>query len=167
MLPTEYRLKQVLPVTLTVIPTITAAGIYAAGDAVGGLMEFTNAVGDSRESGVIQAFIIIDDDKESDIMELHLFNQTFSATTDNAAFAPSDDDLENYIGYVECIVADYTDFADNSTAVTKNINLPFNLVADGTSLFGQLVTRGTPTYTAVDDLTIKLVVLQDWCTTRN
>ena len=155
-----YRLKQQMPVTLSVTPVINTA-IYTAGDALGGLLTFTSAVHDGRESGVIQAFIIIDDALQSDITELHLFNQTFTASANNAIFSPSDADLQNYIGYVECIVADYTDFEDNSAAAAKNINLPFNLVSGGTSLFGQLVTRGTPTYAAVDDITVKLVILQD------
>jgi len=31
----------------------------------------------------------------------------------------------------------------------------------GTSMFGQLVTRGTPTFAAVDDVTVKIGLLQD------
>ena len=31
----------------------------------------------------------------------------------------------------------------------------------GTSMFGQLVTRGTPTYAATDDVTVTVSLLQD------
>ena len=41
------------------------------------------------------------------------------------------------------------------TQGTRRIDL------SGTSLFGQLVTRGAPTYAATDDITVKVKLLQD------
>ena len=154
----RYRLRKALTVVVTDTPTITA-GIYSANDAVGGLITFTNAVSPDLRTGTIQAFILIDDGLQSDATELHLFDRAFTPTADNAAFAPSDADLLNHLGYVELATGDYTDFATNSVGFVKNQKLPF--VLNGTSLFGQLVTRGTPTYTATDDLTVKLVIIQD------
>jgi hypothetical protein len=150
-----------VPTTVSVTPVITAAGIYAAGDALGGLLTFADAADSDYGSGVIEAFVVIDKDQEMDGLELHLFNQTFTATADNAAFDPSDADMANWIGFIEVVAGDYADFADNSAAILRNQNLPFNLVADGTSLFGQLVTRATPTYTATSDITVKLIIQQD------
>ena len=149
------------PITIVQTPTVTAAGAYTAGDAVGGLLTFANAGDASYSSGVIDAVIVIDKDSEDVALELHLFNVTFTATADNAAFDPSDADLANYIGYIEIGTGDYTAFNDNSVACVKNQNLQFNLVDAGTSLFGQLVTRGTPTYTATTDITVKVVIQQD------
>ncbi len=148
-------------VTLSAIPTVTASSAYTAKDAQGGLITFTNAVKKGRGSGTIEAIIIIDDAKQADITEIHFFNQTFTASVDHAIFSPSDEDLENYIGYGEVIVADFIDLDDNSVAVIRDLNLPFNLVSGGTSLFAQMVTRGTPTYAAVDDITVKVVIRQD------
>ena len=144
--------------TVTDNPTITA-GAYSANDAVGGLITFADAAYKTFGSGVIQTILVIDDAKQSAELELHLFNKTFPATSDNDAFDPTDDDLENYIGFILVTTADYADFTDNSAASVSNVGLAFSLL--GTSLFGQLVTRGTPTYAATDDLTIKLAILQD------
>ena len=154
-----YRLRKHSTIVFKDTPTITA-GAYSANEAVGGLITFTNvATTDSRGSGVIQSITIIDDAAQNAELELHLFDRTFTATTDNAAFDPTDADLENYIGYILVTTADYAGFVDNSAAHVSNVGLAFNLA--GTSLFGQLVTRGTPTYAATDDLTIKIGVLQD------
>ena len=154
-----YRLRKHTTIVFKDTPTITA-GAYSANEAVGGLITFTNvATADSRGSGVIQSITIIDDDKQNAELELHLFDRTFTPTADNAAFAPSDADLENYLGYILVTPADYKDFVDNSVAHVSNIGLAYDL--DGANLFGQLVTRGTPSYNATDDLTIKIAILQD------
>ena len=146
--------------TVTDNPTITA-GAYSANDAVGGLITFADAAYKTFGSGVIQTILVIDDAKQSAELELHLFNKTFTATSDNAAFDPTDGDLENYIGFILVTTADYASLTDNSAASVSNVGLAFNLTSGGTSLFGQLVTRGTPSYAATDDLTIKLAILQD------
>ena len=146
--------------TTTVKPTITA-GAYSANDAVGGLMTFNAAAYKTFGSGVIQTITIVDDAAQNAEMELHLFDQTFTATGDNDAFDPSDADLENYLGYILVTTADYKSFTDNSAASVSNVGLAFNLVSTGVNLFGQLVTRGTPTYVATSDLTVKLAILQD------
>jgi len=150
------------PKTIAITPTISAAAIYAAGDALGGLLEFTDAGNADYGSGVIEGLVIIDDDQEQDGLELHLFDRTFTATADNAPWDPTDADLENWIGFLEIVAGDYADFTDNSAAILRNQNLPFNLVSGGTSLFGQLVTRETPTYTLVGDITVKLIIQRDW-----
>jgi hypothetical protein len=147
--------------TISVTPVVTAAGAYTAGDALGGLLTFANAAEKGRGSGVVQTVILIDNDVEEDATELHLFNQTFTATADNAAFDPSDADLANYVGSINVSAGSYTAFTDNSVATVNNAGLAFELVSGGTSLFGQLVTRGTPTYAATDDVTVKITVLQD------
>ena len=154
-----YRLRKHTTIVFKDTPTITA-GAYSANDAVGGLITFANvATTDSRGSGVIQSITIIDDAAQNAELELHLFDRTFTATGNNDAFAPSDDDLENYLGYILVTPADYRSFASNSAAHVSNIGLAYDL--DDRSLFCQLVTRGTPTYAATDDLTVKIAILQD------
>ena len=145
-------------ITISQTPTVTAAGIYAAGDAVGGLLTFANAARVSGGGGVIKNMIIIDDDKETGALELWLFNQTFSATADNAPFTVSDADLENCIGVISTVNGDWFAAADNQVAdveASKRYDLT------GTSMFGQLVTRGTQTYTTTTDLTVKIALLRD------
>ena len=144
--------------TIPQTPTISASTIYAAGDAVGGLLTFVNAARVSAGGGVIKSMIIVDDDQEAGALELWLFNQTFTATADNAAFDPSEADLENLVGVITTNDGTWFDTANQSVA---DVEASRRYDLTGTSLFGQLVTRGTQTYTAVDDLTVKIGLLQD------
>lgn len=137
-------------------PTISAGSIYAIGDAVGGLLTFANAAAVSGGTITITAVVIIDEDQELAPLELVLFDRTFTATSDNALFDPSDADLANCIGVIK--VSDYANFVDNSVA-TRECRLTAKL--NGTDLFGQLVVRSTPTYTATDDITVIVQVAQD------
>ena len=152
LLPTSSKVVRV-----SVTPTITAAGIYASGDAVGGLLTFANAARVSGGSIVIEAATIIDNDSEVATLELILFDQTFTPTADNAAFDPTDADLANVIGVVP--FSTYQTFADNSITHRSALGLACKLA--GTSLFGQLVVRGTPTYTATSDITVILHIVQN------
>jgi len=167
-LPQPYPLicnEDILTIVQT--PTISAAGIYAARDALGGLLTFTDAVIAPGEGAEIITVVIIDDDQELCPIDLVLFNQAFTPTVDNAPFAPSDADMQNCIGFINIAATDYSDFSTNSVAAkTSGLRMPyhFNLVSGGTSLYGQMVVAGgaTPTYTATDDLTIKIVVRRRW-----
>ena len=137
-------------------PTITA-GAYAAGDAVGGLLTFAQAASIYKGEGKIVKVVVIGDGAQDENLILHLFDRTFTAMADNAAWDPSDADMQNCIGHIEIAAADYMAGANNSVA-TVLIDMAIDLAATGTSLFGQLESVGTPTYTAVDDLTIKVTV---------
>ena len=140
-------------------PTITA-GAYSALDAVGGLLEFEDACTPYSNSGKIAQAILLDDAKQAALLYLVLFDRTFTATADNAAFAVSDADLQNVIGVVEFAVADYVSINANCYAEKLDFTeLPFVLIEGGTSLFGQLfVKTSTPTYVATDDIVVKLII---------
>jgi hypothetical protein len=149
------------PITIAITPTISAAAIYAAGDAIGGKLTFANAVRAAGRGGTIVKVVVVDDDKELAPVDLVLFDRDFGATADNAPFDPTDADMENCMGYIDVAATDYGSFNDNSVAAkASGLRMPFDysLAAGVTSLFGQLVVRGTPTYTAVGDLTIKIGV---------
>ena len=144
-------------ITIALIPTVTV-GAYSAGDAVGGLLTFPNAGRASAMGSVLTDVLIVDDAGQDAELELWLFNATFTAIADNDAWAPSEADLEKCIAVVSTV--DGTWRAAGTPSViniecTRRIDIP------GTSRFGQLVTRGTPTYAAVDDVTVKIKLLQD------
>lgn len=141
-------------------PAISAAAIYAAKEAVGGKLTFANAARVAAGSGIINSVVIIDNDGESAELVLALYQADFVASADNAPFDPTDADNLNLIGHVKILAADYQTFTDNGVATVSGINLPFKLPA-GTSIYGQLMCTGAPTYTAVTDLTVKLGILQD------
>jgi len=138
-------------------PAITA-GAYAAGDTVGGLLTFANAARMSGGGGVITDIIIVDDAGQDAELELWLFDRTFTAIADNAAWAPAEADLENCIAVIS--TSGWTWRAAGTPSVV-NAECTRRYDLTGTSLFGQLATRGTPTYVATDDITVKVKVLAD------
>jgi hypothetical protein len=144
-------------ITISQTPTITA-GAYSAGDAVGGLLTFTGAGRVSAYGGVLTNVLLIDDAGQDAQLELWLFNQTFTAISDNAAWAPSEADLENLICVISSLDGIWTAAGTPSVSFIEK-TIRYDLT--GTNMFGQLVTRGTPTYVATDDLTVKVGLLQD------
>ena len=136
-----------------------AAGAYTAGDAVGGLLTFANAASISGGSGYIVDIIIVDNAGQNVPYELHLFDRTFTAMADNAAWDPSDADMQNWLGFINVATSDRAAGSNNSGSnKTSGQRMPKKYILNGTSLFGQLVTRGAPTYAATDDITVKLLV---------
>ena len=125
---------------------------------VGGRMEFPNAARVAGGCGVIEKVVIVDDGNQDAALDLVLYDRTFTPTADNAPLAPSDADLQNCEGHVRIVATDYSSFANNSEAVVSP-GLRYKLL--GTSLFAQMGTPGTPTYTATDDLTVKLLVTRE------
>jgi len=137
-------------------PVVTA-GIYASGDAVGGLLEFENVVSPFEPSAEIVGAILLDKGNQVSLLHLVLFDRTFTPTADNSPFDPSDADLANVIGRIDFLAASYEGFADNASCHIIG-DTPIVLVDGGTSLFGQLYAESTPTYASTSDLTVKLIV---------
>lgn len=145
---------------LAATPTITA-GAYSANDAVGGMMTLTSAGLGGQSSGIINSITIIDLAKQSLGIDIFIFDRSFTPTADNAAFDPSDGDMANCIGVISVSASDYYPWADGSVACKTNVNIPYVIPSDGTTIYAQAVTRGTPTYAATTDLTFKFGVTQD------
>ena len=145
--------------TVALIPAISAAAIYHAGDAVGGLLTFANSARVAGSGGVIKSVLLVDDSGTDVALELWLFNATFVAMADHAAWAPAEADLEKLIGVIYSTDGAWAAAGTPSVNSIKAIGLRYDLT--GTSMFGQLVTRGTPTFAAVDDVTVKVQLLQD------
>lgn len=143
-------------VRVTQTPTVSTSPAYTAKDAVGGLLTFANAVRISGGAGQLLTVTVIDNSQQRPSLELVLFDRTFTNSTDNAIFAPSDADLANCIGVVS--VNSWADFSTNSIATVSAVGLGF--VLNGTSLFGQLLTRGTPTFVATTDIIVAVDILQ-------
>lgn len=142
-------------------PTITA-GAYTANDALGGLLTFANVVDPDTRTGRIVLAQIIDKAGQSAATDIFLFDATFTATADNAAF-PTTSPTEafigtNCIGLVSVAAADYKAYSGGSVAV---VQMDRRLVLPTTTLYAQAVTRGTPTYAATSDIIIRLTVERD------
>jgi len=143
---------------VTATPTVTA-GAYSSGDAVGGLLEFENVCSAFQPDAEIVGAILIDKGNQAVLLHLVLFDRTFTATADNAAFDPTDADLANVIGMIHFVAADYEAFTDNAICHVESAQSDHVVLVDGgTSLFGQLFAESTPTYASTSDLTIKLLI---------
>ena len=143
---------------LSATPTVSAAVAYAAGDSVGGKITLANAIPISAGRGTIEAVILTDLAKQDAALDILFFNDDPSGTTftDNAAFDLADADIGKYAGHVSLVAANYSSLADNSVAVLRNVGLPFKLA--GTTLYAHIVSRGTPTYAAVGDITLRVLI---------
>ena len=143
--------------SFTATPVISAAGIYASGDALGGLLTFEDVCSAFEPGAEIVGAYLIDQDKESVLTKLLLFDRSVTPTADNSPLDVSDADLLNLIAVIEFPAASYVALNDNSVCHVEP-DIPIKLVDAGTDLFGLLATYGTPTYTAVNDLIVKLIV---------
>ena len=145
-------------ITISQTPTVSAGVAYAADEAVGGLLTFADAARVVGGGGVIKDVIILDDAGQDAELELWLFNAAFTAMVDNAAWAPSEPDLRNLVAIIT--TSDGAWFAAGTPSAARvEVSQRYDL--GGTSLFGQLVTRGTPTFAATDDITVIIGLLQD------
>ena len=144
-------------ISISQTPTVTA-GIYAANDAVGGLLTFADAATAAGRGGIITSMIILDDAGQDAATELWLFNATFTAMADNAPWAPSEADLRKLVAIIATSGGAY--FAAGTPSAAR-VECAQRYDCVGTSLFGQLVTRGTPTYVATDDVSVILGLTQD------
>jgi hypothetical protein len=138
-------------------PTVTA-GAYAAGDTVGGLLTFANAERVAGDGGIIKNMLIIDDAGQDVEMELWLFNTTITPIADNAPWAPAEADLENLVAVIST-AAETWRAAGTPSAIDVELSKGYNTV-DG-ALYGQLMTRGAPTFAATDDVTVKIHVMRN------
>lgn len=143
-------------VVVTATPTLDTL-IYASGDCLHtSVLSFANAVRVSGGSGWVDKLSIVDKDLQSAAGELWLFSASVTPAAANAPHSISDADAALCVGVIS--FGTYFASALNSVSVAKDVRLPFTVAA--TSLFGILVTRATPTYTAAG-LVVTLHISQD------
>ena len=145
-------------VTRIQVSQTTTATAYEAKDAIGGLMTFANAARTSGGSIHVESVTIVDEDQQLAAVDLVLFRASITAPTDEAAFDPTDAELLDCIGVVKFTSSDYSDFNDNAVA-HKDVALSATL--SGTSLYGVLVARGTPTYASTSSVHVTVTLVQD------
>lgn len=144
---TEPRMRRI-----TLTPAVTA-GAYSANDVVGGLLEFPIP---KNSSGFVRGVAISADDGETMACKLHLFVSAPTAFADNAAFAPTFNDLKNRFAQIAIAAADYATVNGNTQAiVSTNTSLDFE-VQSQPMVYGYLVCDATPTFSATTDLAISV-----------
>lgn len=148
-----------LSATITETPTLATAE-HAAGDVVGGLLTFDDAARTAAGSGFVAQVTIVDDAGADVEMELWLFNDQPDAIADDAAFAPTADDLHNVAGIFSTTDGSWRAAGTPSVCAIPNKVCQFNLVS-GTDLYGYLVTRAAYTPAAATNITVMLGVTKD------
>lgn len=154
--PVTYRASQT--------PTITSGAAYSAGNAVGGLLTFAPMVRRDGGSGILNTAILRDKAGQAGTYDLFLFDAAPSAPTDKTAVALSAADLAKCIGVLTFAAVKLGAASTMGVSAITAANLSIKVgggSGSGSSLFGILVARGTPTYASTTDVSIDLVVIPD------
>ena len=150
------------PLTLraTQAPTITSGAAYAAGNVVGGLLTFAGLARAAGQGGVLQSALLRDKSGQNASYDLFLFDAAPSTPGDKTAVALSAADLAKCVGVVPFSGTALGATATMGVITAAGLGLAYRIGA-GTSLYGILVTRGTPTYAGTADVSVDLVALPD------
>ena len=134
------------------IEGIPGAVLYTTADAFGSKMQILVPT-----SGIIQKVIMYDPDDEGVNTELWFFDQDFTATADNAAFAISDADLTNVEATI--LIDTFRNAGNNQIGEEDNLGIAYN--APSGALWLQCVTRGGPTIAAGSEPLLAISILAD------
>ena len=145
-------------IKIVTVGVTTDTVTYASGDALGNKFTIIDAV--SRRDGVgkIQSITLSDQADQGASVDIVLFEDDFSESLDNAPVSYPDEDLEKCIGTLTVATTDYKDLGNGRIATIRNLELLFKCTGSK-NLYGQLVSRGTPTY-ASDSLQLKIGIEQ-------
>ena len=153
---------EVTRISISVTPTITSGSAYAAGNVVGALLTFTPVVrGGDFLSGLIDGIILQDKNHNSVPYDLWLFDSSPAAgstITDKTNLTISAAGLAAAIGFWNL---NNWSAAGSGGAISYTSVKQYYKLASGTTLYGILIARGTPTYASTSDVTVKLVLGED------
>ena len=137
-------------VRFKITPTVTA-GAYSANDVVGGRLEFVGF-----NQGTLQSITICDNANQSVDYIIVFFESRPTDIADNAPGDIADADLEKIIYNDQLLDAsDKKAFTDNSFLFLYNLDVP---MWGAGNIWAYLITTGTPTYAATNDITVTIQV---------
>lgn len=145
-------------VAIAVTVTLTVGATYATGDFVGtsaAAISFANAVRTAAGSATIRSITISDPAASTAAaLELWLFSATITPPADSAAWNLSDADGLKCVGVIP--IPTTAQFLSSATGVMHVGMLGLQFHCAATTLFGALVTRGSPTYTGTLVVTLEI-----------
>jgi hypothetical protein len=143
---------------LEVTPTV-AANAHVAGDALGGRLDFTGALRESGNGGVLQTVVITHLSTNTFEVDIFFFDDEFQATADDTAFGPTDADITGKcIGTVTVLATDFKTTANQAVGTANAQGMVIEVKNAPGTLFAQMVTRTGFTPAAI---TVKLGFLKD------
>jgi hypothetical protein len=142
------------------VPLVVTAAAYAAGNIMGGVIAFSSALRSPSLSGILNSVRVSDKKANTDGRVLWLFNAnpTASTFTDKAAPGIAAADIPKIIGRFVLGVAN-SDLGTHAHYETDGIGKVVQ--AAGTTLYGVLITQGTPTPTTTGDIAVAIGMVQD------
>lgn len=149
---------------VSVTPTVDTSA-YASGDVIGGKLTFSNALPWRTGTGFLVSVTISDKAAQASDLDLVLFESDpdSSTFTDQAAFDPADADLSKVLTVVNFGSSSRFAFNDNGVKHVASLAVPIKgrSSAGVVTLYGVLVSRGTPTFASSSDVTVKLGIAGD------
>lgn len=161
---TEVHMGQVGGTTqiVQVTPTVSTTPAYTAGDIIGGIMTFTNALRITSGTGAVLSVNVTEVGTQKAAIDLILFSASPAGGTytDNGAPTWDTGDYNKLLGVIHVLAADYTTYGAISVATVRNqpVGVWGNAVAN---IYGVMVAVGTPTYSATTSLRITITTLAD------
>lgn len=144
----------------TQAPTIISGATYAAGSVVGGLLTFVGMARAPAQGGVLQSAVLRDKSGQNASYDLFLFDAAPMAPSDKTAIALSAADLAKCVGVVSFSGQVLGAASTMGVQTVGGLGFAFKLTS-GTTLYGILVTRGTPTYAGTADVSVDLLTMPD------
>ena len=172
MTTNNLDIKRIRPVSkvITVSKTRPAdTTAYAAGDVVAEstsaatVWTFDDCARGAGLGGILQGAAIIDSAAQSTKpdLELYLFTTAPATQNDNAAWAPSDAEMEACIGVIAFSLSNFKVAGANGIISVEGIAKVFQCAASVRALYGILVARNAYTPISAEKFTISLQVIQD------
>jgi hypothetical protein len=152
-----------IPAKIVSLSVVTTAGAYSAADQVGEVMKVTDASQDSTSVSILRSVCLVDKGKQSVDTDILFFSEApTNSVLDNGPADISDAEMAaKCIGVVKLVAADYSILANNSVATKAGLSVMLQpSLARSKDLYVLVVTRGTPTYASVQDLTLRLAFEQ-------
>lgn len=128
--------------------------IYASGDVLAATQEIPEAMLTNGGVGMPLAVRILDEDDQGADFDILFLKSNQDIGTENAAFAISDAEAREILGWIDVAGADMTDWGGYQDVTytpqnTSNWHVGFVQAAgDSRSIFIAAIARGTPTHTA-------------------
>lgn len=131
---------------------------YAAGEVMGGQLTFSIA----GENGCVRSVIFCDSAAEATKPEFDLFLFTAAPTVaaDNAAFAPTDAQMQDCIGVISFLAADFKTGSGNGVTCMTGLDILYSSVINRV-LYGVPVTRNTYTPISAEVFTLALGTISE------
>lgn len=151
---------------VTATPTVDTSA-YATGDLIGGKLTFTGALRNSTASGFVVSVAVVDESAQAQDLEVVIFNDNPTGTTftDQAALDIADADVPKIAAVVTLGSSTRFAWADNGLKYVGSLSLPvvggYVAGVPTTTLYGALVSRGSPTFAASNDVKVTLCISQD------